>query len=85
MYTGIYQTMIVLSAVLVFYTLDVLFMTRFDPKRSDSRSGRSYSYTMIVAVGGPVPARAHRRACLTPILKFLTSQASKSGKPACLG
>jgi len=50
MYTGIYQTMIVLSAVLVFYTLDVLFMTRFDPKRSDSRSGRSYSYTMIVSV-----------------------------------
>lgn len=50
MYTGIYQTMIVLSAVLVFYTLDVLFMTRFDPKRSDARSGRSYSYTMIVAV-----------------------------------
>lgn len=50
MYTGIYQTMIVLTAVLVFYTLDVLFMTRYDPKRSDARSGRSYSYTMIVAV-----------------------------------
>lgn len=50
MYTGIYQTMIVLSAVLVFYTLDVLFMTRFDPKRTDARSGRSYSYTFIVAL-----------------------------------
>jgi protein-S-isoprenylcysteine O-methyltransferase Ste14 len=50
MYTGIYQTMIVLSAVLVFYTLDVHYMTRFDPKRSSAGSGRSYSYTFIVAL-----------------------------------
>jgi protein-S-isoprenylcysteine O-methyltransferase Ste14 len=50
MYTGIYQTMIVLSAILVFYTLDVHFMTRFDRKRADGGSSRSYSYTLIVAL-----------------------------------
>lgn len=50
MYIGIYQTMIVLSAVLVFYTLDVHYMTRFDPKRTGNGSGRSYSYTSIVAL-----------------------------------
>ncbi len=50
MYSGIYQTMIVLSAVLVFYTLDVLYMSRFDKKRPDGGSSRSYSYTFIVAL-----------------------------------
>lgn len=47
--TGIDQTIFTLVAILVFYTMDAFFMTRFEKFRKARGSSRSYSYTILVA------------------------------------
>jgi protein-S-isoprenylcysteine O-methyltransferase Ste14 len=50
MMTGIFQTILTLTVILAFYTLDTYFITRFEPKRRKAGSGRNYVYSTWVGV-----------------------------------
>jgi protein-S-isoprenylcysteine O-methyltransferase len=50
MYTGIFQSAITLSALVLFYITDFLLISRYDRERQAEGSGRSWSYTLLALV-----------------------------------
>ena len=48
MFTGIYQSIVILAVLVTFYLLDTFFITSNDQRRSAEGSGRSWSYTASI-------------------------------------
>jgi protein-S-isoprenylcysteine O-methyltransferase Ste14 len=48
MLSGFYQSVVILSVVLVFYTTDLAVISRYDPEREGDGSGRSWGFTMVI-------------------------------------
>lgn len=48
MLTGIFQSGVILLTGLVYYAVDFWLMIRYDPRRSDRGSGRSWGYTAFM-------------------------------------
>jgi protein-S-isoprenylcysteine O-methyltransferase Ste14 len=51
MFTGVYQSVAILAAFVLFYAIDVWLMRRYDPQR-DYGSSRNWVYTSITVIGG---------------------------------
>jgi protein-S-isoprenylcysteine O-methyltransferase Ste14 len=52
MYTGICQSVVTLVAIAAFYSVDLVFMLRYDRKRRADGSGRSWSFTLMALAAG---------------------------------
>ncbi len=48
MFTGIYQTIIFLAVILLFYAMDFFFIHQYDKQRHASGSGRSWDFTLLM-------------------------------------
>lgn len=51
MWTGIYQSAMILGGIMVFYGMDFGLMARYDKQRRTRGSGRSWEYTVIAMIG----------------------------------
>jgi protein-S-isoprenylcysteine O-methyltransferase len=52
MLTGIHQAAATLLAIAAFYSVDLVFMLRYDRQRRATGSGRSWSFTLMALVAG---------------------------------
>ena len=52
MFTGIYQSAATLAAIVAFYSVDLVFMVRYDRRRRAKGSGRSWSFTLLALAAG---------------------------------
>lgn len=50
MMTGMFQTILILSSILLFYLQDTFYMSRFQRLRRASGKSRSYGYTFLVGI-----------------------------------
>ena len=52
MLTGIYRSAATLVAIVAFYSVDLVFMLRYDRQRRAEGSGRSWSFTLMALAAG---------------------------------
>jgi protein-S-isoprenylcysteine O-methyltransferase Ste14 len=52
MIVGIYQSAATLTAIVAFYLVDLVFISRYDQQRQAQGSGRSWSFTMMALATG---------------------------------
>lgn len=50
MFTGVFQSLVMLFEILAFYTMDFLLIRRYDKQRQASGSGRAWDFTLFIFV-----------------------------------
>jgi protein-S-isoprenylcysteine O-methyltransferase Ste14 len=48
MFTGIYQSLVLVGLIFIYYIMDFILMRRYDRQRKSEGSGRSWDFTLLV-------------------------------------